>query len=117
MKMHDKLGRALGVLHIGINGADFDIKPTCGDNRQFRRILMDQNAKKDKSLLFDKFEDFVTKLIIRDNTDIPEEDAKMFVEFNVNALFDEFMVGFGWTTRAELEKSKQQALGKLTGED
>jgi len=117
-----RYAEAIGIWELKVGGLDFDLKPQKGDNRRFRKILMDDSAKKDKSLLFDRFEDFMVELICRDYPCADEkekEELKQFVEMNVNTLFEETMVTFRWSTKEQMEKAKKEALGdtkKLLGE-
>ena len=75
---------------------------------------MDEKTKNDKSAKYDKFEDFMVELLMREHTyNSPEEekelreDLSVFVEFNVEKLFEETMVAFRWTTKDELDKAKK----------
>lgn len=115
--MPDKFGEAIGIWHITLGGSDLELKPAMGDNRKFRKILMEN--QKNKVGLMDKFEDFMVELIKRDYPEDDENQIKMFVEFNSQGLFEEVMIKFRWTTKDDLEQSKKEALkdlGKLTGE-
>ena len=115
-----KYGEALGIWHLEVGGADLDLKPVKGDNRKFRRILMNETYKKDKAGMMEAFEDFMIEIIKRDNPNDDPNDIAQYVEFNSQSLFEEVMVKFRWTTREELNKSKQETLKdlkKLTDEN
>lgn len=116
MSEFDKFGEAIGLWQIDIDGVNLDLKPKMGDNRKFRKIIMNENYKKDRGAMFDKFEEFMLGMIRRDYPPATDEDKNLqdeFVEFNVNKLFEEVMVKFRWTTRDELEKSKKETVSDL----
>ena len=116
MSEFDKFAEAIGVWQLDIEGVKLDLKPKMGDNRKFRKIIMNENYKKDRGAMFDKFEEFMLGIIRRDYPPTTDEDKALqdeFVEFNVNKLFEEVMVKFRWTTKEEMEKSKKEALGDL----
>ena len=111
-----KLGESVGVWNIKVSGADINVMPRVGDNRKFRRVVMNDQNKKDKAGMFEKFEDMLVAMIVRDNPadpDLKEIKVREYVEFNSNELFEETMVKFKWSTKEELEKSRKEALGDL----
>ena len=107
--VNDKFGQSLGLWHLTVGGADLELKPRMGDNRNFRKILLDEDNKKNKARMFEKFEEFMTNIIKRD---YPNEGDRVpeYVELNTNELFEEVMVQFRWTTREELEKTKKESI-------
>jgi 16S rRNA C967 or C1407 C5-methylase (RsmB/RsmF family) len=107
----DRYGEALGLWHIKVDGADFDIKLQMGDGRELRNLLVENT--KDKIKLFDLFTEFMVKLIKRQ---YPEDDTnriKEYVEFNCMKIFEEAQVTFRFTTREELEKAKSESLKEI----
>lgn len=116
----DRFGEAIGIWHLDIGGADIDLKPTMGDNRKLRKILMDDQLRKDKPLLMDKFDDFLFELIKRAYPDDSDERIKEYIEYNSQELFEDTLIKFRWSTKSDLEKAKEQVtkdLKKLTGGD
>lgn len=109
----DKLGKALGIVHVDVAGANLDLKLQMGDSRNFRRVVLNPTYSKDKPLMFEKFEDFMVKLIMRDHSDLTEEDVKRYVEFNCMQLFEKMMVGLGITSQEEYEKAKNESTQDL----
>ena len=111
-----KYGQALGIWELRVGGGDIDLRPKMGDNRKFRRILMDDRYKKDQALRFEAFEEFMFNMIKRDNPDDNDEEIKCYVEENCLQLFEEAMVKFKFTTQSELDRNRKEALGELKKE-
>jgi len=109
-----RFSNALGVWDIEWCEPKLELKPRLSDVKLFRNIML-QNGK-NKALLFDKFGDFMWQLI---NVQYPEDcqvknehgenEVKVWVELNINKLFEESMIAFRWTTKDDLDKSKAQA--------
>lgn len=115
MKM-SKFAEAIGVWELNIGGQELSLKPEMNDVRKFRKILLNEKHRKDKDLLFDKFATFMKDMIKKHYPEEKPEDIDMFVEININPLFEEAMVAFRWTTREEMEKQKQMGLQELKKE-
>ena len=111
--MNDKLGKALGLVHIDAGDADLDLKLQVGDSRNFRRIVMNDSYRKDKPLMFEKFEEFMIKVIKRDHPDMAEEDIKAYVEFNCVKLFEDMMVHLGITSEDDMKQAKKDTEKEL----
>lgn len=112
-----KYGEAMGVWHIEVGGADLDLKPKIGDNRKLLRIMSAKEYKNDTARRLEAFMDWFLGLLRRDYP-VPKDseeyqEQEEFVEFNVNALFEETLVKFRWSTREELEKQKKESAGEL----
>jgi len=111
--MSDKFGEALGIWHLTVGGANFELRPKMGDNRKFRRLLMNEEYKKDKAGMMEKFEDYLFELIKRDHPQDDEAKIKEYIEFNTTELFEQTLVKFRWTSQAELDKAKKETLVDL----
>ena len=109
-----RFARAVGVWSLKLGEEEIELKPRMGDNRKLMKIMMNDQLKKDKSLLMERFMDFLEEIIVREYPEENKEDIKMAIEFNVNYLFEETLIAYNWTSRHELEKSKQEELKKLT---
>jgi hypothetical protein len=107
----DRYGEAIGLWHIDIGGANFDIKLQMGDGRKLRNILVENT--KDKTNLFDKFTEFMVDLIKRQYPEDDIDKIKMYVEFHSMPLFEESQVTFRYTTRDALDKSKKEFLAEM----
>ena len=122
MSETDKYGEAMGIWHLTIGGADLDLKPKKGDNRKFRKLVLNDTLRKDKATLYERFEGLMLEMIRRDYPPISPEESEAqeeYVEFNVNKLFEEVMLKFRWTSPEELEKGKKELnndIKKLTEE-
>ena len=103
--------KALGILESKNIGFDFEIEPTFKDVRNFRKLML-KNTK-DKEALFDNFHAYMTELITRfypsENKDLIEENIELYI----NKLFEEVMIAYKWTTKEELDKSKQENVKEL----
>ena len=108
-----KFADALGIWELKIGKVDFELKPKMGDNRRFRRIMMNDKFKKDNAGRMEQFEDFFVELVKRDYPEEDEIETKLFVEFNSQVLFEETMVKFRWSTRKELDQSKEDSIKDL----
>ena len=111
--MVDRYGDAMGIMHIDIGNADLDLHPKVGDGRKLMKILSNEDNRKNKDVLFDQFCDYVFELIRRDYPTDPEEKIKFYIERNLQELFSEFLVRYGWTTKDELEKTKKESLSDI----
>jgi len=117
--MSSKYEKAIGIMSIDVGGVIHNLHPKMGDNRKFRRILMNEQYKKDKIGMMEKFEEFMYDLIKRDYQEEKDDDIKMFIEYNCEKLFEKLLIAFNYTTEEELEKAKKESLGdikKLIGE-
>ena len=115
----DKLGKALGIVHLDVGGADLDLKLQVGDGRNLRRIVLNDSYRKDKALMFEKFEEFMARVILRDYPHLKEDEVKGFVEFNCAPLHEKMLVATGVVSEEDYEKAKkdtQAEIKKLTGE-
>jgi hypothetical protein len=110
--MTSKYAQALGLLEFKIRTIDFKLTPKKGDNLEYARIR--KAAGKDMDKFIADFIPFCTKLIAREERFEPGTEAyqelETFVEFNVNELMEEILVGFGWATREELEIAEKKVL-------
>jgi len=106
-----KYGKIVGKLKLDIEGFDKELTPKVGDGRKFMKLIT--KAETDKDLLFDGFAIFVTDIIAREyppENDKETEELGLFVDMNLLTLLNEFMVGFGLTTREALEQQKKELL-------
>jgi len=108
-----KFSNALGIWDFTVSEEEYELKPTMDDVRTFRKLITNDDLRKNKSRLFDSFVDYMTELLSKGYPTEDKSEIKMFVELNVNQLFEEAMVAFRWTTREDLLESKKEALGKL----
>ena len=108
-----KFSDALGVWELKLDNVEFELKPTMGDVRKFRAILLNDANRKDKNTLYDKFADLIYSMIKIQYAEEPDDEIKMFIEVNVNSIFEDAMIRFKWTSKEELDKSKNEALGQL----
>lgn len=114
--MNEKMGKfsnALGIWDLKIGDINFELRPALNEVRKFRNLLMNEGTSKKKSALFDAFSTFMTEMIRKEYSDEPDEEIKVFVEVNINTLFEEAMIAFKWTTPEQLEKSKSESLEGL----
>lgn len=117
----DKFAMSLGVWELP-RFADYkyDIKPRLGDNRAFRRIMMNQKTMNNNLARMEEFDKWFITLIARDYPADPVERIEEFVEFASTELFEDTMVKFRWTTKEKLEESRRDSLKdlkKLTGDN
>jgi len=110
--MASKYAQALGLLEFKVRGIDFQLTPKQGDNLEYAKIR--KNAGKDMDKFIQDFIPFCAKLIAREEkfAEGSEEYTELltFVEFNVNELMEEILIGFGWATREELAEAERKAL-------
>lgn len=100
---------ALGIIDFTVDGLEFSIVPQQGDNKKFLQI---QKLAKDAPEKFmGKFVDFAVELIAREesieSSDKTYEDLSTFVEMNMQAFLEEFVVGFKWQTREAYRKNQE----------
>jgi len=115
-----KFSNSLGVWDLELGEVKLELRPKMKDVREFRGVLMNEKSRDNKSLLFNSFIDYMWKLIEKEypedaqvtNPD-GDNELKLWLELNVNVLFEEAMVAFKWTSREELEKNKQSQLAEL----
>ena len=109
-----KFSKSLGVWELPeIDGIKVELKPRMKDIRLFRSILVSDDNRKNKDLLFNKFSDMMVSMIKEAEPVETEEEIRHFVELNVNRLFEDAMIAFRWTTKEEMEKSKREGLTEL----
>lgn len=107
-----KFSKAMGILELNFSGEDLKIVPTLEELQAFKRIVF--THAKNQVLLMEKFEDWMFRLLKRDNPEEKDEDMKAYVALHVIPLFQEVQIAFKFTTREELEKAKQDVAKKLT---
>jgi hypothetical protein len=105
--MSDMFGKALGIWKIETNDTDMELRPTISDVRKFRKIVLNENIKNNRPLMFEQFEVFLIDLIKREYPDKNKESIEKFVIFKCVDLLNEAMVTFGFTTKEELKKQKE----------
>ena len=108
-----KFANAIGIWDLKIGLVELDLKPVMKDVKSFRNILVNDQNRKEKHLLYDKFGDFMFNMI---NAQYPSEDAvelREWIEINLNVLFEEAMIAFKWTNRADLDKAKVDSVSEL----
>lgn len=108
-----KFANSIGIWDLKIGKVEVDLKPEMNDVRTFRNILVKDEHRKEKSMLFDKFAEFMLELIRRNEKEEPVEEVKEFIEININKIFEEAMVTFKWTTREELKQQKKETIKEL----
>ena len=113
-----KFSESLGIWKVENVDGGLELRPKMKDVRSFRNLMM-KNSK-DKSLLFDSFINYMWELIERDykedaqlkNSD-GDNELRLWLELNVNTLFEEAMIVYRWTTREDLVTSKKEQLSTL----
>lgn len=113
----DAFGEALGIWKITVGGASLEVRPMIGDGRKMRDIMMDGKHRKDRSLMFEAFEEFIIKIILRD---YPGKDdrTKEYVDLNAMELFKETQIAFRITTREKMKEAEaetKEEIKKLVG--
>lgn len=106
-----KFEKALGVWESNRPGFEFELKPTMKDVRAFRKLMMQNTKNKDK--LYDEFAAYMTDLIVRHYENVDRNIIEENVELYINNLFEDAMITYKWTTKEELEKSKQESTKEL----
>lgn len=74
---------------------------------------MGKESQGDKSVMFDKFVQWFNDMTVRDNPDNDKPEILQYVETYAMPLFEFAMVEFKFTTKEEMEKSKQESLGDV----
>lgn len=116
-----RFANSIGIFDVKIGEVELNMKPEMKDIRNFRDIMTDPTIKTDKKKAYNKFSDFMFELIERnepEEVDVEENnkqkvELREFVEININGLFDECSIAFKWTTREQLEKTKNMDAEKL----
>lgn len=108
-----RFSKALGVWEIGLCDPALELKPTMQHVRKFRKILLEDQNRKDKNLLYDKFSDFMFEMVKERYSEENDDEMKTWIELHINPLFEEAMVAFKWTSKEELEKSKKEGIEDL----
>lgn len=106
-----KFESALGVWVFEKEGFEFELKPTFKDVRDFRKLMLKNTQDKEK--LFDEFASYMVEMICKTYPNEPKEIIETNVELYINALFEDAMVQYKWTTKEELEKSKKESMGEI----
>lgn len=110
--MGSKFSKALGIWDLEMGGEKLELVPVMKDIRDFRNIMIDDQNRKDKQKMFDKFADYMVALIRKAYPEESEEHVKTWVELHLNPLLEETMVAFKWTSKEEMDKAKKEALGE-----
>ena len=108
-----RFANALGVWDIDMSGVKIELKPKMKDVRLFRNILLNDRNRKEKSILFDKFADFMFGMVREHYPEDPETETREWIEVNLNKLFEEAMIAFRWSSREDMEKSKTESIEDL----
>lgn len=112
-----RFANAIGIWELKVGPQEFELKPKMKDVRSFRKILTNDENRKDKDKLFDKFAEFMFSMLNESFADEDtEEDKKDWIEININPLLERTMVAFHWTTDEEIEKSKKESIQELKKE-
>src|SRR3990167_9427652 len=111
--MADKFASALGVWGVKIGGIELELKPDMKDIRMFRKLMLNDDNKKDKAGMMDRFCEYLSELIIRFNPNDEKESIKAYVELYAMELFNEALIAFKFTTKEDLEKAKDEATNDI----
>ena len=109
-----KYGESIGIWDLKVGGADLELKPQKGDNHKLMKIVTEN--EKNQTKFFEEMTKFIKGLIARDHPpdgEREENELDLYVEFNIVKLIEELMIKFRWTTRAQLEKQKDQEGNKI----
>lgn len=112
----DRYGEALGLWRLPLEKEDdepIELTLKMGDGKQLRDILMNDTIRKDKNLLFRKFEEFMFRIIKRDYPTVDDNSIKAYIEINSMILFEEAQITFRYTTRGEFAKAKEDFVKDL----
>jgi hypothetical protein len=108
-----KFSNAIGIWDFKIGNEELELKPTMGDVKLFRNILLNDTNRKEKMLLYDKFSDFMYGMIKKQYAEESDVEVREWVEININSLFEEATVAFKWTDKEQLNKSKKEVVDEL----
>jgi len=100
-----KYGEAIGIWELKIGGADLKLRPKKGDNLELMNLL--RKNKNNEEKFSEGLYTYLYGLISREVPPVDDkekEELSEFVEFNLMKLFEEMMIAFRWTTKAEIEK-------------
>ena len=96
-----------GVSKIQIDTEEFEVKPIMTDCDGYS--VVQKTLKKDEALAMKKNIDLLYMMIVRDTTDLDDEDKvglKNFLYLNQKQALEETAILFKWTTKEERDRHK-----------
>jgi len=95
----------LGKLRFSIEKTDFMLEVL---NLEEAGEMMSISESEDKER-FGKMIEFLKKIMKKNYPEESDESTEKFVVKYNNVLFEEIMIGMGWTTREKMEKVAKEA--------
>ena len=113
----NKYGHALGVWDLTVGRTKeegpLQLHPTHKDNRQLLNYIMDENVKKNTSVLLGRIEDFLRELISKEYppaNDDEKEQLNAYLGSNLLELMNETLITFKLAKREDLENAKKELI-------
>lgn len=111
-----RFANAIGIWELEIGNEKLELKPKMEDVVEFRDLLMNDNIRSKKQLLYTKVGEFMFGLIKKHYPEDDEEQMNEWIQINLNQILEEAMIAFKWTTRDDLIKGKKDNLQDLKKE-
>lgn len=113
-----RFAQAIGIWEITLEGFAFKLKPKVGDNYELTGIMTKAKQHLNRSDLFKEIGAFFKKLVLRDYTDLTEEEKAELdfnIEYNIAFIMKELLIAFKWTTREKYDEIEKKELVKNEG--